>query len=409
MISTIICPECHKEVSIDEALKHQLEEQARLSVDEEHKKILGEEKKKAVDDALRNAKEDSDKLVSETHKLALEQAKKAADDEYSVELKFLKEQLGKNDVKMEEYRIHELELRKEKTKIDEEKKDLELTVQRRVDEEKKKAEQIATERVSNDYKLKLLEKEQLIGSMNKKIEELKQKSNLTSSQLQGDALEIDVQRVLTETFPDDVIMEVEKFKNGSDIIQNVKSGLGRDCGKILWECKTTNTFKPDYVKKLKADLLTIEASFGIIVTRTLPKEAINGMTKIDGIWVISQALVEYMGMILRESLISVAKIKFQLKNKDGKGDKLISYFNGDIFAQQIQEQADVLKLMREQIGKERGAFARIWADRDNQINRQINSIAKVLSSIQQHVGLTMPKLEGFELLSIEDGDGEKEQ
>jgi hypothetical protein len=89
-------------------------------------------------------------------------------------------------------REQELELRRQKAKIEEDKKEIELTVQRRLDQEREKAEQAAADRVEQEYKLKLSEKDQHIESMSKKIEELQKKSNVTSQQLQGEVLELGV-------------------------------------------------------------------------------------------------------------------------------------------------------------------------------------------------------------------------
>jgi hypothetical protein len=206
-----------------------------------------------------------------------------------------------------------------------------------------------------------------------------------------------------ECFPNDEITEVEKFKNGSDIRQLVKSRKGALCGKILWECKRTNIFKADFISKLKEDMLREEAHFGIVVTTALPKQAIQGMAQIDGIWVCSQVFVEYLGILLREPLISVAREKWINENKGNKGDQLVAYFNSAPFAQQAREHAEALLAQRAQINKERTVYTRMWADRETQIDRQTKSIAKILSSIQGFVGSGMQNIEAFELLSLNDG------
>lgn len=408
MVNTITCPQCNEEIKIDEALDHKLREQVLASLKDEHQKKIEETHKKATEEALAKAEEENKKKLKNVQLDAFEEAKKTLNEKYSNDMQFLKKQIEEKDNKVNEYRNQELKLREEKSKLEEERKDLEVTVQRRLDEEKKKAEELAVERVSNDYKLKLLEKEQHIENMAKKIEELQKKSNLTSQQVQGEALELNVQRILTEAFLDDDISEVEKFKNGSDIMQLVKSKKGTYCGKILWECKRVNVFKPDFIRKLKEDVLKEEANYGIIVSTTLPKEAIHGMAQVErNIWICSQPLVECLGIILRETLINVAKERWLANHKDGKGDKLVSYFISNQFAQQIQEQSEILRIQREQINNERTSYAKIWANRENQINRQIASMAKVLSTIHNIVGPSMPQIEGFELTAL--GDGSQEE
>lgn len=258
-------------------------------------------------------------------------------------------------------------------------------------------------KLENEYRLKIAEKDQHLESMSQKIEDLQKKANLTSQQLQGEVLETDVQRVLVDAFPDDEITEVAKFKNGSDVKQLVKSGNGRLCGKILWECKRTNVFKLEFITKLKEDLLREEANFGIIVTTSLPKSAVSGIARIDGIWICSQTFIGSLGSILRESLINLAKEKWINENKGNKGDLLIAYFSSIQFTQQVGEHVEALQAQREQISKERTVYAKMWADRELQIDRQTRSIAKIMSSIQGYVGAGMQNIEAFDLLALKEG------
>ncbi|HYT42970.1 MAG TPA: DUF2130 domain-containing protein, partial [Methylomirabilota bacterium] len=162
-------------------------------------------------------------------------------------------------------------------------------------------------------------------------------------------------------------------------------------------------FRSDFIKKLKEDMLREEAQFGIIVTTTLPKQALHGMAQIDDVWVCSQEFVECLGIILRESLISVAREKWLNDNKGNNGDQLMAYFSSTQFAQQVREHGESFRAQRAQIEKERDVYTKLWADREFQIQRQTRSLAKILSTIQGYVGSGMQQIEGFDLLSLADG------
>jgi hypothetical protein len=127
------------------------------------------------------------------------------------------------------------------------------------------------------------------------------------------------------------------------------------------------------------------------------------MAEIDGIWVCSQAIVEYLGTLLREPLINMAREKWTNENKGDKGDQLIGYFNSAPFAQQARELGEALFAQRAQTNRERNVYTKMWTDRETQIDRQTKSIAKILSSIQGYVGSGMQQIEVFELLSLENG------
>jgi hypothetical protein len=369
MLTKIKCPLCDKEFELNKALDGDLRAQILASVNEEHQTHLEEARTKAIEETQQKADREYRERLETTRKRAIEEAVKSVSDKFSADLEFLKKQLEEKDKKVSEFRAQELQLRQEKAKIEEDKKEFELTIQRRLDEERKKAEQITSDKLESEHRLKIAEKDQHIESMSKKIEELQKRANLTSQQLQGEVLELDVQRALSEAFPDDEIVEVAKFKNGSDIKQLVRSRKGKFCGKMLWECKRVSIFKADFITKLKEDMLREEANFGIIVTTTLPKPAIHGMAQIDGVWVCSQVFMECLGMILRESLIGVAKEKWINENKGNKGDQLIAYFSSTQFAQQVREHAEALHAQREQVSRERTVYTRMWADRETQIDQ----------------------------------------
>jgi hypothetical protein len=195
MLTKIKCPLCEKEFELNKALDSDLREQILGSVKEEHEKHLAEIRNKAIEETTRKIDEEHRKKLEEARQQAFDEAVKSVTDKYSADLKLMQTQLEEKEEKVKEFRAQELELRRQKAKIEEDKKEIELTVQRRLDQEKEKAEQAAADRVEKEYKLKLSEKDQHIESMSKKIEELQKKSNLTSQQLQGEVLELDVQHL----------------------------------------------------------------------------------------------------------------------------------------------------------------------------------------------------------------------
>ncbi len=410
MLQQITCPQCKLKFEISEALERELRDQLTATLQEEHQKQTSVEVQKAVDESSRKSNEEHKKQLEDVRTQTLEDAKKIYGDKYSTDLHSMKRQLEERDqlLREKDQKINasnekELQLRREKVQLEEEKKEGELTVQRRMDEEKKMVEEKVSDRLGKEFNLRLSEKDQIIQSMTTKIEELQKKPNITSQQLQGEVLEIAVQQDLTETFPDDDIMEVEKFKNGADIRHLVKSKKGLLCGKILWECKRTSNFQSSYIDKLKEDILREEAQFGVIVTTTLSKQALHGLAQINGVWVCSQEFVESLAFILRESLISLAKERWIHANKGSKGDHLIAYFSSPQFAQQVQELAAALHAQREEINKERTIYTKLWADRETQIDRQTRSFAKILSQIQSFVGSGMQQIDAFDLLSLTNG------
>ena len=66
--------------------------------------------------------------------------------------------------------------------------------------------------------------------MSKRIEELRVAADPKRSGLQGEVLEREIEDVLIESFPSDVITPVKAGKRGADVLQRVRSPRGLDCG-----------------------------------------------------------------------------------------------------------------------------------------------------------------------------------
>ncbi len=63
------------------------------------------------------------------------------------------------------------------------------------------------------------------------------------------------------------------------------------------EVLRTSQFRADFIDTLKENMLSEEAQFGVIVTTTLPKQVLNGLGQINGVWVCSQEFVESLAFI----------------------------------------------------------------------------------------------------------------
>ena len=117
--------------------------------------------------------------------------------------------------------------------LDEEKRELDLTIEKRVqssvDDIRAKAKQEADEAA----RLRVLEKDQTIESMARTIEELKRKAEQGSQQSQGEVLELELEELLRGRFPTDLIEPVGKGELGADVVQQVNGSIGQPAGIIL--------------------------------------------------------------------------------------------------------------------------------------------------------------------------------
>jgi len=344
MQNTIICPYCKKPIELTQALTHQIEEE-----------LLSEEKEKHEEELS-----------------AMKEKLKAAEDT-------------------------ELELRKQKNKLDEEKRTFELDKQRQLDTEREKIRQKTLEEAAESQHLKEKEKDKVIDDLKKSLEEAQRKATQGSQQLQGEIQELDLEELFQKEFPGDTIEPIGKGVLGADIRQIVRSPRGMDCGHILWESKRTKAWSDGWINKLKEDMRNDKAHIPAIVSEVLPEEIKTGLGLKDGVWVTSPRLVIPLAMLLRKTLLDAARQKMIAQNQQTKAEELYGYVTSHEFAQQVEAMVETYKEMAEQITRERTAFEKNWKQREAQVNRLLSGVAGIYGSMQGIAGPALPTIKNLEL------------
>ncbi len=360
------CPHCGKTIELTDAIKHQVDGELAKSIEQ---KVRSEIQEKA-----------------------------------SEEVAELKRQLEDKDKKVADMREAEIKLREERRKLEEDQKDLKLNLERQLDSQKAKIEEDILKKAAEEHKFLDLEKDKRIGDLQKQLEEALRRTRVSSQQLQGEVLELDLEATLKEAFPNDDIGPVGKGVRGADIYQIVKSPKGVSCGTILWEAKRTKSWEGAWTGKLKEDLRSNQGNMAVIVSLTLPDEARDGFGLKDGVWVVSYPLVLPIAMLLRKNLLDVTFQKVVGQHKGEKAEVLYEYVTSHEFRQQLEALVDVYTEMQGQITKERAAFEKIWKARESQIKRLVTSTSSVVGSIQGRVGQSALPVKGLELQELTSGE-----
>jgi hypothetical protein len=176
------------------------------------------------------------------------------------------------------------------------------------------------------------EMEEKLEAQRKLAEEMRRKAEQGSMQLQGEVQELALQELLQSTFPFDLILEVGKGVCGAACIQIVRSNLGQECGKIIYESKRTNRFDSEWIEKLKTDKRSQGAEIAVLVTRTMPRDMDCLGSK-----------MECRSVIFQSKGISKCikggsdRVFTTAKSNENKGDKmhlLYGYFISSEFAEQ---------------------------------------------------------------------------
>ncbi len=404
----IICPKCKATIPLTEAIAQQIKDELRKDFDAEMKKKEQEFQKKEHEYAATLKKlEDARKILEQefAEKLRLEkektekEAKQKAQAAVSLELKDLTEQLQEKDRKLQEAQQLEIELRKARRKLEEEKKAFELELNRKLDEEKEKIKEATLKSIMEEHRLKDLEKEKQIAEMRKQIEELKRKAEQGSQQTQGEVLELELEEILKTNFPHDSIEPVPKGIKGADILQKVYTPSGQQCGTIVWETKRTKAWSDNWITKLKDDQRAVKAEIAVIMTTTLPRE-VNNFALINGVWVTNYASIIGLATALRLSLIQIATTKLSAIGKHEKMEVIYNYLTGQEFRQRVEAIVESFVSMKKDLDQEKRAMTRVWAKREKQIERVINNTIGMYGDMQGIIGASLPQIKSLELNAL---------
>jgi hypothetical protein len=351
-------------------------------------------KEKAIADREQGLQKQIDKEATERARQLMAKEKQHLEGE----LKEKADQIAK-------YQADELELRKEKNKLAEEKAAMELNVQRRVDNERKTIEEKTRLAETEKSKLREAELQKKIDDMSAKLDEAQRKAAQGSQQLQGEVFEVMLEDQLREAFPFDTIEEVRKGARGGDVIQRVMTRAGQLAGSILWEAKRTTAWGKDWTAKLKDDQRAAGVEVGVIVSITPPKEFASGQPfgLYDDVWVTNQGAALPLAETLRSELIAVHKQRVISAGKGEKMEAVYDYLTSTQFSQKISAVYTAFKTMRGDLESEKTAMQQRWARREKQIQQATHELVAIAGDIQGLAQQELPQLE-METLALESDD-----
>ncbi len=368
--TTFVCPHCKKQISIDQALKGQLEDQIKQSLRDEFNQKWIDEKKKLEEKI--NEDELKERLV-------------------------LVERVKKQQEELDKAREYELELRKKTQELEEKEKNMELEKARQIDEERQKIREKTELELSEKFHLKEKEHEQQINSLKKSLEDAQRKANQGSQQLQGEVMELELEELLKREFPIDEILEVGKGVKGADLVQIVKDSMGRVSGKIVWESKRTKAFDEDWIGKLKEDMRETKADLAVIVSTTLPSD-VKFFTQRDGVYITGFNCVVPVALVLRKNLIDLANTKALSVGKNEKIESLYRYITSSEFAQKIDSMLETYTKMQQTLSKEKMVMQRIWAQREKELDRLKSNTLTMHGSLSGLIDKPMAVVKSLEFI-----------
>jgi len=271
-----------------------------------------------------------------------------------------------------------------------------LTIEQGITEGVQAARLQAKAESDDANRLRLLEKEMLIESMQKKVTELQQKIEQGSQQMQGESQELNLQATLTSAFPFDAVGEVGKGVNGADVEQTVIAPSGVECGLILYESKRTRNWSAGWLPKLREDGRKAHADILVLVSTALPEE-VETFNQIDNVWVCTPSVVLPLATALRATLLAVHASKQAQEGMKTKSEEVYAYVTGPQFRHRVEALVEAFTTMQDDLATEQKAVQRQWAKRTVQIERVMASTSGMFGDLQGIAGKALPEPEGLAL------------
>jgi len=413
---TIICPSCKTEIKLTESLAAPLIEATRKDFEQRltRKNADIAQRESALreqEDALCKARETVDQQIAqkislERTKIISEEARKAklvvaADLEQKItELEDLKKAVKQQDEKLAEAQKAQVELIRNKRELDDARREMELTIEKRIQEGLDATRDQARKEAEDRLKFRVMEKEQTISAMQKQIEELKRKAEQGSQQLQGEVQELELEALLRARFPHDSIEPVPKGEHGGDVLQCVVGPLGLVCGTIIWESKRTRNWSDGWLAKLREDQRAAKAEIAVIVSQVVPRD-VDTFDFIEGVWVTHPRAALPVAMALRQSLLEVAAARQASEGQQTKMELVYHYLTGQRFRQRVLAIVEAFSSMQADLDKEKKVITKQWAKRDEQIHHVMQATVGMYGDLQGIAGKTLQEIEGLSLDALE--------
>jgi hypothetical protein len=412
------CPSCNHEIRLTESLAAPLIEETRRHFQEQ---LAAKDAQVAHSlDTVRKDREElgrareqleeqvAQRLAAERSRIIAGESKKAREavsadlQAKEAEAADLRRMLELNNGKLAEAQQAQADVLRKQRDFDEARRELELTVEKRVqasvDQVRTKAKQEADETA----RLSVVERDQTIESMARTIEELKRKAERGSEKGRGEALEIELEEVLSNRFPLDVIEPVAKGEFGADLMQRVNGGVALSAGTILWELKRTKSFSDAWLSKIRDDQRRCGADIALIVSQALPKDT-EHFDLLDGVWIAHPRCAIPLAIALRQTLIEVHGTRLVQQDQTTKMEQVYRYLTGTRFRQRVEAVIEKFDDMRDELARERKFMSRQWATRETQIVTVIESTVGMVGDLQAIVGKAMAQISRLDAPLLESG------
>lgn len=421
--ATVSCPQCRAEFPLAEGIAGHVIESYADAAEAERRRLAGELREEAAAEARRSLAREHDRaLAALREELAvsraeteererrfaerLEREKARAAEEAREGSERLAADLAARDAQLAEMRARETDLHRRQRELEDRARALELETERRLAEERGRIAATAESQAAERWQLRQRELEKKLEDAQKANDDLARKLQQGSSQLHGETLELELERLLAEAFPHDRIEEVKKGQRGADVLQEVRLPSGTSCGRIVWEAKNAANWAKAWVDKLKEDQQASQADLAVLVATARPPELAESFGPHEGVWVVPPGLALPLARALRQTLVEAQRHRVVAAGRDDHAAALLDYLTSPQFANRLRGVVEAFQALRADLQRERDAMERLWKRRETQLERVVKNLMGMSGEIE---AITRQELPGLDPLALPGGSDAPEE
>jgi Uncharacterized protein conserved in bacteria (DUF2130) len=198
----------------------------------------------------------------------------------------------------------------------------------------------------------------------KLVDVQRQLQNKTAEEL-GEGAEVDLFEQLKAEFQEDRITRVAKGAAGPDIVHEVFYN-GKFCGRIVYDAKNRNTWRNEYVAKLRQDQIAANADHAVLSSHVFPSGA-HQIHVLDGVIVANPARTLVLARILRKHVVQIHTLRMSNEARAQKTEALYEFIISERCAQFFASMTKRTKDLVDLDLKERKAHDTLWKRREDLI------------------------------------------
>lgn len=383
---TIKCPQCGNVFDLDSILVHQFQESIKADLQNELSRRELElqqqrEDHRKLTEQFKQEQSDFDSLVDEKVKTQVktredalkESIRKQIQEEKEAQLEELENELRRKSAQLIELNQTKAKLQRLSREFEEKEAKIHLQMEEKLNERLAEMKTNIKEQIQIESFAKVKEKEDIISSLERKLQEATQRIQGGSTRDQGEGMELAIDEMIRNATGDETV-EIGKGQRGGDIIQKVITSTG-EAGTILYEVKNTQTWSDSFLSKLRSDNLSSKCDLMVIISKTRPKQmGDQRFMLIENIWVTTPAFAADLAVLLSFGLKKVHAQKQLQQNGDQKAHLLYSYLTSQPCQELFNSMMDGLKNLQDMNQEEERKLQALFRKRETQLQQILSNL-----------------------------------